>query len=612
MDIKNIVNPLFIKEYNNKQLEELSSSVRNELISIISQKGGHLSSNLGVVELTIALHKTFDFGSDKLIFDIGHQTYTHKILTGRYHELATSLRQYQGISGYQKIEESPYDHFEAGHAATALAAASGFLKAKELNNQSYNVVAVVGDGGLASGLSFEALNNLSLLKDKMIIVLNDNGMSISKPVGNISKYLNYLRQSNFYLTTKSKLRTFLKSNKLTLPLYKIASLVKATLKRILIGKNFFENLGLKYLGPIDGHDFKALNRAFEYAKKVDKSILVHVHTIKGKGYELAEKDQKGKWHGVDKFDPNNLEAVSDTRVSWSLAFSNQIEAIMANNNKLLVITPAMIEGSKLESIFKNYPTRSFDVGINEEYAFTFASGLSLSGYQPVISVYSTFLQRAYDQVIHDNARLNNNILIGVDRAGLVGQDGDTHHGIYDVAFIRSIPKTIIAMPSDDLELKRLIEKGINNGMFFVRYPRGKVETRTLNLPDFKIGKWDYAFKTSNPKLTVIATGPVIHDLKEHIIKHNLNIDLVYARFYHPIDCELLKQIEGPIAVYDIYSTNQGLFEPLASYLLSVNKTNKVYDYTLPTQFYQHGTIEDLLISIKLDLNQFLTSIKNLL
>ena len=612
VNISEIKNPKFLKELNTKELDELSSVIRDGLIKVVSNKGGHLSSNLGTVELLIALHKAFDFETDKLIMDIGHQAYTHKILTGRYEQMLRSLRQLDGISGYQRISESNYDHFEAGHAATSLAAASGFLKAKILNNQDHNVVAFIGDGAISSGLSLEALNNLRDIKGKMIIVLNDNGMSISKPTGTISNSLNKFRQSNVYISTKYSLKKLLKSNLLTMPIYNLLKKSKDVLKRILIGKNIFENFDLKYIGPIDGHDFKALERAFKVAKISDRSIVVHVQTIKGKGFTHAEDDISGKWHGVDKFD---VDSVGDKRVetalSWSKAIANIIEEMMAKDNKIVTLTPAMVEGSKLSSIFTRFPERSIDVGINEEYALTYASGLYLSGYKPFISIYSTFLQRSYDQIIHDNAKLGNSMLVGVDRAGLVGQDGETHHGIYDVAFLKSIPNSIIAMPSDLNEMRKLVKLGFNNGMFFLRCPRGKVvETQLFGNQEVKIGQWEYAKKSLGSKTTIIVTGPAIHQVIEKF--KEINVNILYARFYNPIDEKILSSINGNIIVYDIYSTNLGLFNSIATYYGSKKADVVLHDFSLKNMFYPHGSIDDLLIRYKLDIQTLFNEVKTII
>jgi 1-deoxy-D-xylulose-5-phosphate synthase len=610
--LNEIKDPKFLKEYNTKELIELSSAIRDGLIKVVSTKGGHLSSNLGTVELFVALHKAFSFETDKLIIDIGHQAYTHKILTGRYQDMLNSLRELDGISGYQRLSESSYDHFEAGHAATSLAAASGFLKANILNQQNHNIVAIIGDGAISSGLSLEALNNLHDIKGKMIIVLNDNGMSISKPTGTISNSLNKFRQSNVYISTKYSLKKLLKSNLLTTPIYNLLKKSKDVVKRTLLGKNIFENFDLKYIGPIDGHDFNALNRAFNAAKLSDRSIVVHVHTVKGKGFKQAEGDTFGKWHGVDKFDVENiLDKAVETTPSWSKAMANIIEEMMAKDDKIVTITPAMVEGSKLASIFAKYPTRSIDVGINEEYALTYASGLYLSGYKPFISIYSTFLQRSYDQIIHDNAKLGNSMLIGVDRAGLVGQDGETHHGIYDVAFLKSIPNSIIAMPSDLDEMRKLAKLGFNNGMFFLRYPRGKViEKQLIKKQEIKLGQWDYVKQDSDNKTTLIVTGPVIHQVVE--IFKDLNVNIIYARFYNPIDEKILDNIKGNIFVYDIYSTNLGLFNNIAAYCAIKKLDIIMHNFSLKNMFYPHGSIDALLIRYKLDLNSLQTEVKKII
>jgi 1-deoxy-D-xylulose-5-phosphate synthase len=609
--LNEIKNPAFLKEYNTKELIELSSVIRDGLIKIVSNKGGHLSSNLGSVELFVSLHKVFDFNKDKLIIDIGHQAYTHKILTGRYQDMLSTLRELDGVSGYQRLSESDYDHFEAGHAATSLAAASGFLKAKSLNNEDHNIVALIGDGAISSGLALEALNNLRDIKGKMIIVLNDNGMSISKPTGTISNSLNRFRQSNVYMSTKYSLKKILKSNLLTTPIYNVLKYSKDAIKRTLIGKNIFENFDLKYIGPIDGHDFKALDQAFKAAKLSDRSILVHVQTIKGKGFKQAEGDVFGKWHGVDKFDVDNIkDRAIDNTLSWSKAMANIVEEMMAKDEKIITITPAMVEGSKLGSIFTNYPNRAIDVGINEEYALTYASGLYLSGYKPFISIYSTFLQRSYDQIIHDNAKLGNSMLIGVDRSGLVGQDGETHHGIYDVAFLKSIPNSIIAMPSDLDEMHKLVKLGFNNGMFFLRYPRGKAVEKQLINNEIKLGQWDYVKQIKEATTTLIVTGPVIHQVVETF--KDLNVNIIYARFYHPIDEIILDSIKGNIIVYDIYSTNLGLFNSIATYCASKKLDISLHDFSLKNMFYPHGSIDDLLIRYKLDLKNLQTEVEKII
>jgi 1-deoxy-D-xylulose-5-phosphate synthase len=523
-----------------------------------------------------------------------------------------SLRELDGISGYQKLSESDYDHFEAGHAATSIAAASGFLKAKILSKQDHNIVTLIGDGAISSGLSLEALNNLRDIEGKMIIVLNDNGMSISKPTGTISNNLNKFRQSNVYISTKYSLKKLLKSNILTVPIYNLLKKSKDIFKRALFGKNIFENFDLKYIGPIDGHDFNALDKAFKVAKLSDRSIVVHVQTIKGKGFKQAESDIFGKWHGVDKFDVESVgDKTADNSISWSKAMANVVEEMMVKDDKIITITPAMVEGSKLNSIFSKYPTRSIDVGINEEYAFTYASGLCLASYKPFISIYSTFLQRSYDQIIHDNAKLGNSILVGVDRAGLVGQDGETHHGIYDVALLKSIPGTTIAMPSDINELRKLVSLGFNNGMFFIRYPRGKVvDLRLLDNKEVKIGQWDFVKSSPDSKATIIVTGPVIHQIIKEF--EMIDVDIVYARFYHPIDEAMLNRIKGKIIIYDIYSTNLGLYNSISSYYAGKQTAINLYDFSLKNKFYPHGSIEDLLKRFKLDIQTIVDKVKEII
>ena len=616
MDLKQIKNPEFIKNLTYAELDELAADIRKCIIDTVSKHGGHLSSNLGCVELTIALHKCFNSPVDKLLFDVGHQTYTHKILTGRYDQFVSSLRCFNGLSGYQKRHESEHDIMEAGHSSTSISIAEGLAIARDLNKEDYHVVAVIGDASISSGVALEAINHLAEVNNKVIIVLNDNEMSISKPVGGISKFLTGIRGSSKYQKSKEYFISWSK-HKLTKPFYKLLKKAKNGIKYLTLGKdNVFESMGLEYLGPFDGHNIKDIVKGLENAKKMNSSTIIHVLTKKGKGYEKAEQDLDGSWHGVSAFDietGNRLNNDNST-LSWSTAISDLIDEFNFKNENTVLLTPAMISGSKLKKLFFKYPERTIDVGISEEHAITMAAGLALGGKKPIISIYSTFMQRAYDNLNHDLARMNLNSIIAVDRAGLVGEDGETHHGIFEVAICKSLPNSCISMPLDYNDAANLFNLSLNSNILsFIRYPRENININTLNykLDNLKIGQWDYLLKNNSNNL-IISTGPITNKVKEIIINNKLDCDLLFARFYNPIDIEKLieafKQYSN-IIIYDIYSIKEGLFDSIASLAILNNSNHKLINMSLPTEFIQHGTIDELLKHLNLDLNSLISTIK---
>lgn len=616
MDLSKIKSPEFVKNLTYPELDELASDIRNCIIDTVSKHGGHLSSNLGCVELTIALHKCFNSPVDKLLFDVGHQTYTHKILTGRYNQFVESLRCFDGLSGYQKRHESEHDIMEAGHSSTSISIAEGLAIARDLNKEDYHVVAVIGDASISSGVALEAINHLAEVNNKVIIVLNDNEMSISKPVGGISKFLTGIRGSSKYQKSKEYFIGWSK-HKITRPLYKLLKKAKNGIKYMTLGKdNVFESMGLEYLGPFDGHNIKDIVKGLENAKKMNSSTIIHVLTKKGKGYEKAEQDLDGSWHGVGSFYKETGERKSndENSLSWSSAISSLIDEFNFKNENTVLLTPAMISGSKLKKLFFKYPDRTIDVGISEEHAVTMAAGLALGGKKPIISIYSTFMQRAYDNLNHDLARMNLGAIISVDRAGLVGQDGETHHGIFDVAICKSLPNSCISMPLDYNDAANLFNLSLNtNILSFIRYPRENLPLDTLNyqINDMKIGQWDYLINNSNENL-IISTGPVTNKVKELILNENLNCDLLFARFYNPIDIEKLKEGFSKyknIIVYDIYSIKEGLFDTITSCAVECHYNGNLINMSLPTKFIQHGTIEELLEYLKLDINSLKYTIK---
>lgn len=465
--------PQDLKKLSFRQLEALCAEIRSALIHTVSKTGGHLSSNLGVVELTVALHKTFDAPKDQIVWDVGHQSYTHKILTGRKNKMNT-LRQKGGLSGFPKPTESIYDAFIAGHSSTSISVAAGLARAKSLKAEPGFTIAVIGDGAFTGGMAYEALNNAGHYKDRIIIVLNDNEMSISKNVGAFARYLAQIRSKPEYYSTRDKIRKWISAVPLVgKPMAKLLSDSKSYLKEMLYHSNLFEDFGFEYVGPVDGHDLESLCDAFERAKASDGPVLVHVDTIKGKGYSFAEK-QPDAYHGVPQFNAK-LGSCENRPQDFSAVFGSWIAEAAEKDAKICAITAAMKDGTGLEEFAARYPERFYDVGIAESHAVTFSAGLAHGGLHPVFAVYSTFLQRAYDQVMQDMAIANEHVLLAVDRAGIVGEDGETHQGIFDISFLSSIPGITILSPATYPELRACLDRAMYRciGPVAVRYPKGR-------------------------------------------------------------------------------------------------------------------------------------------
>ena len=574
-DLKNIKEPSFVKNLDCDSLNSLAEEIRSEIIKDSSINGGHLSSNLGIVEITISLYRIFDFPNDKLLFDVGHQCYTHKILTGRD---LSRLNCSDGPAGFIKRKESVYDCFEAGHSSTALSAAEAFAIARDLKNERYEVVAVVGDSSLANGLSFEALNNIVSRKNKVIIVLNDNNMSISKPVGGLN---NSLRQLS--------------------PYYK-----KDTSDNVLYNENdssfnIFEHIGLEYIGPVNGHDIKALDEAFSKAKQSKTSVIVHAYTKKGKGYKFAEEDDSGDWHHVDSFDINTGKPINshEGEISLSKFIGDITSDILKKNDNTVLITPAMIKGSCLEKAFEENPTKCFDLGISEEHAAVFAGSIAMAGIHPILCMYSTFLQRAYDEISHDCARINADMTILVDKVGLIGKTGDTHMGIYDEAFLNSIPNVTISMPSDMSEAKALLSMSLEKGrgVFAIRYLGSFEDDKNIdNIEEnIQFSKWKIVHKGNDKSLAIIAVGPHGKELFERILdKNKFDGLLVNAIFQNPLDTELLSEISNykTIILYDAYGTVNGFTNSVKNYLFDIKFSGKFFSFSLPNTFIEHDTLEN--------------------
>ncbi|MBI9009733.1 MAG: 1-deoxy-D-xylulose-5-phosphate synthase [Tenericutes bacterium] len=592
MNLLEIKDPSFLKDMSIVELNELAAQIRSFIIEKVSKSGGHLSSNLGIVELTIAMHLVFDSPIDRFIFDVGHQSYVHKILTGRAKDF-DSLRQYKGMSGYQKRCESEHDFWEAGHSSTAMAAMAGFCLADKEAKRTNKTIAIVGDGSLNSGLSYEALNYLGHHSGTApIIILNDNEMSISKNVGAFSKMLTSLRSSKMYVRTASSKRKF--------PRFVYNWKVRlGTMLRGYAGNiTLFDEMGLSYYGPIDGHDIKSLIKFFRIAKKRNKPIVIHVVTKKGKGYLKAEEDAIGAWHGVPKFNIETgafLNKFAENKASWSSIISGLLEARVTESKNFKVIVPAMTYGSSLVEFSKNHPDRIIDVGICESFAVCFSAALALNNTEIFLPIYSSFLQRAYDQLSHDLARQDIKIVIGIDRAGIVGADGETHQGIYDIAYLRHIPNIEIVQPSDMSEAKQLFDYAYNYALHTVaiRYSKGQTDLMNIeNLAVIKKPTWlEYSKEAS---VNLIAYGETFARLKKHIDENNVAVNLYNALFIKPMDEDMLLKIlqsgNKTFIVEDSVKTS-GLGSAVLEYASEhdlLNNNIKLIGY--PDEFIEHGDL----------------------
>ena len=611
LNVKEIKDPSFLHDLSYEELDELSSKIREEIIDVTSRFGGHLSSNLGVVEATIALHRTFDFKKDKIIFDVGHQCYTHKILTGRSLE---NLRTKGGPSGFQKIAESEYDHFEAGHSSTSISVANGFAIARDLNHEKYDVIAFIGDGSIASGLAFEGLNNIAHSPHKVIVVLNDNEMSISRPVGGLGKAFANISLDKGYNEFKGFLSKLTKT-KVGRKIHSFLRRSKNWIRSKLVPATVFDNLGLNFIGPIDGHNIKKMERAFQKAKNSSKSVVIDICTHKGKGYGYAESDRTGYWHGVSPFNIETGKPLNSHEgyISWSHLFSDITLEGMERNDEIVVISPATQKGSGLENIFEKYKDRTIDVGISEEHAATMASSLALSGYQPIISIYSTFMQRAFDEISHDVARMNTNVTFLVDRSGLVGADGETHQGIYDEFFLVNTPNCVVSMPSDAKEAKALFNESLQkHGPFFIRYPRSFLK-KEEHIEDIKLefGKWIIKRESKKKDTLIISVGPITNDLVSLIDKEKLDYTVALALYINPLDEEFLKESLGykRIAIYDAYATKGGFTSALLEKLNDLGYKGEVREFAIPKVFVAQASIDEQLESFGLLPKQILEQLE---
>ena len=570
MEIKKIENPRFLKQLNIDELNQLSQDIRDFLIENISKTGGHFSSNLGIVELTVALHYVFDSPKDKFLFDVGHQAYVHKILTGRA-PMFNKLKKYGGMCGFQNRHESIHDPWEAGHSSTTISGATGLAIARDLKKENFEVISIIGDAALMSGESLEALNFLGGIDTKVIVILNDNNMSISRNVGGLSNFLSDVRMSYKYNQAKSNYTEILSQSAFGQKIFDVTKRVKDKVKRKILLDTPFSQFDLDYIGPVDGHNIEELIRALETVKNLDHSVVLHVLTKKGKGYEPAEKDRSGVYHSVGAFDiVKGIQPVLDKeKHSWSQSVSDHVEYLMNKHDNICVITPAMITGSCLQKIFKNYPDRSFDVGIAEEHAMTLAAGLSQGKEFPFLSVYSSFFQRAYDQLNHDIARMNLPCLIGIDRAGLVGGDGATHHGVFDIGLIAPIPGVIIMAPKDEEEAQKMINTAYQNKdhPYVMRYSKNKViDTHQHTDETIKVGQWELIKEMEDAAINVVTYGDNVLAVLKMAETDHLPINIINARFIKPIDKDMLERMsDKPIIVYETDLMNGSLGSIMSLY-----------------------------------------------
>ncbi|WP_077956415.1 1-deoxy-D-xylulose-5-phosphate synthase [Listeria monocytogenes] len=593
LDLLKIKDPSFMKRLDIQELEALAADIRAFLITSTSKSGGHIGPNLGVVELTIALHYSFNSPKDKFIWDVGHQSYVHKILTGRANQFGT-LREHGGLDGFPKRKESIHDVFETGHSSTSLSAAAGMVIARDIKKEDFYVIPIIGDGALTGGMALEALNHIGDMGKDMIVILNDNDMSIAPNVGAIHNILGKLRTSDTSKQTKTN-----------------------------VDGAFFEELGFMYLGPIDGHDIEEVITNLELAKRAKGPVLLHIVTKKGKGYQPAELDSRGTWHGTGpyKVETGSFIKPAKRAASWSSVISNELIRLAEMDERIVAITPAMPVGSKLEKFAKAFPERFFDVGIAEQHATTMAAGLATQGMKPFLAIYSTFLQRAYDQLVHDVCRQKLNVVIGIDRAGLVGADGETHQGIFDISFLNSIPNMTISMPKDEVEARQLMDTAFsyNDGPIAIRYPRGEatgvqvVESNTL----IPIGQWETIIQ---PLDAVILTfGPTIElalKAAEQLEIEGYRVGVINARYIKPLDEALLHQIlkqKIPILTVEESLLKGGFGASVLEFIEANNYRDVImHRIGLPDEFISHGSVSIILESFGISTTGLVLKIKEML
>ena len=615
MILEQIKGPEDLKKLTSEELSQLAEEIRAFLIEKISHTGGHLASNLGVVELTIALFRTFDLPEDKIIWDVGHQSYTHKILSGRRMEF-DELRQYGGLSGFPKRKESPYDSFDTGHSSTSISAGLGIAQGRDILGEDYKVVSVIGDGALTGGMAYEALNNAARMKKNFIIILNDNKMSISENVGGMSRYLGGLRTGAGYNDLRKNVADTLER----IPVVggRMIDKIKRTknsIKQLFIPGMLFENMGITYLGPVDGHNIPALCKVLKEAQKLDHAVLVHVLTKKGKGYEPAEKNP-AHFHGVSPFDIKTGKPLAEKKYpTYTDVFSKKLCQLGETHPELVAVTAAMPDGTGVAAFGKKFPDRFFDVGIAEAHAVTSAAGMAAAGLRPVVAVYSSFLQRGYDQILHDVCIQNLPVLFAVDRAGLVGSDGETHQGIFDYSYLTSIPNMSVAAPKNLWELRAMLDFAMDyKAPFAIRYPRG---TAYRGLKEFMqpiaYGKGEIIYEEEN--IALLAVGSMVstgEHVREKLKEEGVSCTLANARFVKPFDKELVDRLAKNHRLIVTMEENvlQGGFGlPVTAYIHEHYPQVKVMNIALPDAYVEHGNVSVLRKGLGIDSDSIIQRLK---
>lgn len=594
--LESINSPEDLKRLSVRELEQLCSEIRSFLIDNVSKTGGHLASNLGVVELTVAMLKVFDLPYDKIIYDVGHQSYVHKLLTGRRDRFST-LRTFGGLSGFPKRIESEYDSFDTGHSSTSISAALGMARAAKLNGEHRNIIALFGDGALTGGMMYEAINDAGHAKLPLILVLNDNAMSISKNVGGIARHLRKLRMHPAYRRSKDAVETIL--TKLPLigsPMLKLMRFIKDSVRTYILPSNLFDALGLKYFGPVDGHNITELISAFERIKSEKATAILHVQTIKGKGYAPAEQNPS-KFHGIGKFDPET-GSTSPSKPTYSSVFGDELVSLAGTNDKIVAITGAMPSGTGLELFAKKFRNRFFDVGIAEQHGVTLAAGLASAGYIPVIPLYSTFLQRAYDQTLHDVCLQNLHVVFPIDRAGIVGEDGETHQGVYDISYLSHMPNMTILSPDNFSEFRQMLKYAveIHKGPIAIRYPRGSFEADYPH-EAFSFGK--AVTVTEGSGVSIICSGRMVRQALKvnHLLKsYGIKCEIIALPTVRPLDSNTIlasaKKCGRMMTIEDNVRTG-GIGSAIASLLMENRMNIRFKIFAFPNEAIVHGSVEKL-------------------
>ena len=616
--IEKINSPEDVKKLNLQEKEQLAEEIRKYILEVVSENGGHLASNLGVVELSIALHSVFDLPKDKIIWDVGHQTYVHKIITGRREALKT-LRKLNGIAGFPKTNESETDCFNTGHSSTSISAALGMARARDLKGEKHSVLAVIGDGALTGGMALEALNDAGYSQSKLTVILNDNEMSISKNIGGLNMLLSKLRTKKMYTKSNVSIKKML--NKIPVigkPLVKIIRRAKRGIKQLIIPKMFFEDIGFRYLGPVDGHNIEQLESLLKISKQLDGPVIIHVLTKKGKGYEIAEKNPD-RFHATGPFDIKTGKSKKEKKPDYSKIMGETLVELAHENDKIVAITASMKDGTGLGAFAKEFPDRFFDIGIAEQHALGLAAGMAKEGMIPVVPIYSSFYQRAYDQVIHDIAIQQLPVVMCVDRAGIVGADGETHQGTLDMAFFRLVPNVVILAPKNFEELKEMLEFAVTlNKPVVIRYPRGGEDNYHFKMQEkIVLGKAEVLKEGTD--ITIVAIGKTVAramKIAEKLEKEEIQAEVINCRFLKPLDKQAIKEsiqkTKTVITIEDGTSIN-GLGTAVEELILEEKLENINFQkFAYPDEFIKHGSVEELEKIYELDEENILKKAEELI